>query len=308
MNFSDARPREVERALAGPGLVLDLGAMRARVRSRLADLAAALHRVYPHFPFVADDSFVDVEVEVARERGLRALFKGGVQILTDGVESLSPQPRPLAFPQLEWGLNWCFARMRNQHLLLHSGVLEIAGKGLLLVAQPGSGKSTLTAALSLRGARVLSDEFGVVRLDDLHLLPIPKPIALKNQSIDVIRQWSDDAVIGPVFHKTHKGDVAHLAMSEASARSRAVTALPGVVVFPQWSEHAQTRLQMVRPAKAFSLLAVNSFNYDLLGPEGFDAVAALAARCQFFLLEYSRLDEAVALLDDLCAGLPPPLS
>ena len=46
----------------------------------------------------------------------------------------------------------------NDLLLLHAGVER---DGLALICPPSwSGKSTLTAALSLRGWRLLSDEFG----------------------------------------------------------------------------------------------------------------------------------------------------
>ena len=54
----------------------------------------------------------------------------------------------------------------NQFLLLHAGAVERGGGAVLLPAQPGSAKSTLAAALACSGFRLLSDQFGVVSLDD----------------------------------------------------------------------------------------------------------------------------------------------
>jgi HprK-related kinase A len=190
--------------------------------------------------------------------------------------------------------------MMNRHLLLHAGTLDIDGAGVLLMGEPGAGKSTLTAALALRGARALSDEFGVVRLADYALLPLPKPIALKNQSIDVIRRWSTEALLGPTYHKTHKGNVSHLAVPADSVAARDVPARPRVILFPRWREGASTAIDVVGKAEAFSAIAFNSFNFETLGPDAFDAVRWLVEHCECRRLRYSDLDEARVAILGLC--------
>jgi HprK-related kinase A len=182
----------------------------------------------------------------------------------------------------------------NQHLLLHSGVVERGGKAVLLPALPASGKSTLTAALSTRGFRLLSDEFAVVRLADGALLPLPKAVGLKNESIAVMRAFAPDAVIGPDFPKTRKGTVAHLAPSAASVAGRHVPATPALVVFPAFEAGAPTEAELMPKARAFAKLSVNSFNYELLGPAGFDAVGAIISRCDCYRLRFGDLDAAIA--------------
>jgi predicted ATPase len=46
--------------------------------------------------------------------------------------------------------------------MLHAAVVEKNGKALILPALPGSGKSTLSAALAMNGWRFLSDEFTMI--------------------------------------------------------------------------------------------------------------------------------------------------
>lgn len=41
------------------------------------------------------------------------------------------------------------------------------------------------------------------------------------------------------------------------------------IIFPQYQPGAAPTLTLVAPARAFMDLAANSFNYSLLGPEGF---------------------------------------
>jgi HprK-related kinase A len=289
------------RALAGPGLVLDLGAIVVRIRSHLPELAEPLRRVYRHQPFADDpDAFVDADVQLTTSPGLRGLLRPSLRFLADGLDPFGELPRDMPLPQLEWGINWCFATMMNRHLLLHAGALEIQGAGVLLMGEPGAGKSTLTAALALRGARVLSDEFGVIRLSDDALLPVPKPIALKNRSIELIASWSSDAILGPTYRKTHKGDVAHLAIPSVSVASRHMPATVRTIVFPRWREGASTSLEPLGKAEAFSAVAFNSFNFGTLGPEAFDAVRRLVVRCDCRRLSYDDLDEATRVVRGLC--------
>ena len=130
-----------------------------------------------------------------------------VRFLVDGRAPHEDLPARQALAVLEWGLNLVIALRMHCYLMLHSAVLERAGRGLLLPAAPGFGKSTLCAALANRGWRLLSDEFGLIRSGTTDLLPLPRPIALKNESIDVIRAFAPDAYIGPSIPNTRKGTV-----------------------------------------------------------------------------------------------------
>ncbi len=44
---------------------------------------------------------------------------------------------------------------------------------------------------------------------------------------------------------------------------------------------------------------MNSFNYELLGPAGFDAVGALISRCDCYQLRFGDLDAAIAAISGL---------
>jgi HprK-related kinase A len=258
-----------------------------------------LRTVYRSYPVDPPEGMFDVSVELRRAAGLRGWLRPQVELHCDGVRELEPFPLDTPLPLLEWGTNYALASRLYCYLLLHAGVVERDGIAILMPAMPGSGKSTLTAALSLSGYRLLSDEFGVVRLADSALLPMLRPVALKNESIDVIAQTFPDAVIGPRFPKTHKGTVAHLAPLQSHVDARHVAAVPGLVVFPRYEAGATIDLAPVSRARGFARLAVNSFNYDALGPDGFDALGAIAQRCTCWTLRYGDLREAIAAIGAL---------
>jgi HprK-related kinase A len=301
MRLADLAPDAIRAALAGPGIALNFGPVRARVGGDQASLAAAVRTVYGQYPQEPSGGFFDVTARVERVAGLRRFIRPQVRFVADGEAPFDPFPADTDLPLLEWGLNWCIASTCNQFLLLHAGVVERGGRAVLLPAQPGSGKSTLTAALTCRGFRLLSDEFGVVDLNDAQLRPLVRPIALKNESIEVIRAFAPNLAIGPSFPKTRKGTVAHLAPDRRSIDERDVPAQPALIVFPKFTAGEPVTLEPVPQPRAFAKLAGNAFNYEVLGPDAFDAVRRLITASRCYKLRFGDLAEAVAAIDRLLA-------
>ena len=174
-----------------------------------------------------------------------------------------------------------------------------AGERIAITGASGSGKSTLCAALVSRGWRLFSDEFGLVRIDDGLLVPLPRPTPLKNKSIDVIREFAPGLEFGPAFHGTRKGTVAHLRTPDASVAQAHIPAPPGWLVFTRYQAGAPLNLKAIAPPQAFLKLTNNSFNYRLLGLQGFQAVTRLVRNCDRYILSYSNLDEAIDRLNQL---------
>lgn len=294
---------DLRRSLAGPGVWLDLGVVSVQVSSDASALAGPMKTVYGAFPFSEGASWADVHVCIQRASGLRRWFHPQVKLQAEGQVPFDPFPASHSLPLMEWGCNWMIGRCCNDLLLLHSGALERDGFALLLPATPGSGKSTLTAALSQRGWRLLSDEFGAYDPDAGVFRAVLKPIALKNQSIAVIRQFAPSATFGPEFPNTRKGTVAHLAALPDTVARRHETARPGAVVLPRWEAGSKTRFEPLDPHLHFPALAFNAFNYSLLGEVGFRAVADLVRRCPAWQLVYSDLDDALATIEKAWPGV-----
>jgi HprK-related kinase A len=282
-------------------MVYCLGPFTVRIDSRFKDLQELIGWCYGNPR--PDDSTDIIHFDVRVAPGplyRRALLRQAV-FKADTVTPFAPYPRTHAFPLLEWGLNWCIATRAHQYLMLHAGVLEHDGNALILPALPGSGKSTLTAALALRGWRLLSDEFGLLDWRTGLLHPLPRAIPLKNRSIKVIRAFAPGSAeeLGPVFAKTRKGDVAHLRPPAESRRRQHEPARPAWIVFPQFIAGSNLRLAALHESLAFTRLSQNAFNYRLLGATGFDALADLVRGCRCWSADFGNLQDMLSALDAL---------
>ena len=260
--------------------------------------------LYADYP-LADSTFADFHVTVAPPPNWRRFFRRQVNFGLEGLAPFSPLPRSQAFPMLEWGLNWCISNHAHSYLMIHAAVLEKNGSAAIFAAPPGSGKSTLCAGLMLRGWRLLSDELTLVRLDDGQIESVPRPVSLKNASIDVIRQFEPSAVLSPPVRDTVKGTVAHLKPSADSIVRGMEPARPGWIIFPQYVAGSAIICEPVTLSRAMMRAADNSFNYSVLGQDGFQAMATLVSQCKSMDFRYSALDDAVQFFDHLAQFDPP---
>lgn len=304
LTVADLSPHALARQLRGDGIYLRTGMFTIHLRSAIPQVAAGLALLYGDYPVALQADFADFHLQLVQRGGLRRWHKPQVLLLNDGALAFQPLPLAQAFPVLEWGMNWCVSSRVQNCLVLHAAVIEKEGCAAILPAPPGSGKSTLCAALVHHGWRLLSDELALVRPSDGLVLPLPRPISLKNASIELIRNYLKAPVLSPAVGDTSKGTVAHLkAPSDSVARS-AEPARPAWIVFPSYQAGAAPELTPVPKARSHLAVADNAFNYSLLGGLGFETMAGLVERCQAYRFSYSALDDAIAHFSRLQPAQP----
>ncbi|MDK6078697.1 HprK-related kinase A [Massilia varians] len=289
-------------ALSGPGLVLRTGPFRSRIHTDIAHLADAIALLYADYPVEGEDGFADFQLAFRRSGGLRRWYRPQVRFDSDGQAPFQPLPLEQALPMFEWVMNWCVSHHAHGYLIIHAAVLQRGNAAVILPAPPGSGKSTLCAALASRGWRLLSDELTLVRPQDLALLPLARPVSLKNASIGVLRSYAPNAVFGPEVHGTSKGTIAHMRAPGASVVAAAEPARATHVVFPRYEADAPASLVPMPKARLFTGMVDNAFNYAVLGGQGFDVLGRLVEGCSGYTFSYGRLDDAMAVFDGFAGG------
>lgn len=304
MKLQDIGIEGLRARMRGGGLTLRLSPFTVRVRSDIPHLAADVAAMYRDFELAGENDFVDFHVAVLRSSHWLSRLQGRAEFWFDGQRSFTPLPAAQALTMLEWGINWCIAAHAHQYLLIHAAVLERGGRALLMPAPPGSGKSTLCAALAHRGWRLLSDELGLLDMTTGLVHGMARPINLKNASIPLIRAFAPEAVFSASMPNTSKGTVALVRAPRASIQARLTPARPAWVVLPAWRAESPAALMPIERAQAFMGLAEQSFNYDVHGQAGFQALGRLVGSCGCYRFEYSRLDEALTHFDRLAEAAP----
>jgi len=278
------------------GLRYPIGPFNIHLNSNIPNYIEIFAKLYAFLPLAVEPCVADFHLKINKKKGLRSFWRRQAVFSIDSVVPFEPYPYTHAFPLAEWGLNWCIGMSSHQYVILHSAVLEYKGIGVIFPAMPGSGKSTLCSALMLRGWRLLSDEFGLIETVTGHLIPIPRAIPLKNDSIDIISNFSENAIMGPVFTGTRKGDVAHLAPTQTCFERQDVAVKPGLVIFPQYHKSSQCQLLKEDKSTAFTRITKNSFNYHLSQKTGFRVLSKLIQNCDCYSAQYNGLNDIVDIL------------
>lgn len=299
MNVSSFTARDLARALRRDGVNIRIGTHTVRIQSPFPAIANNLRLLYANYPLELDAAFADFHVSVKPPRNFRRWLAPQAIFRFDSYVPFKPLPADQAYPLLEWGLNWCFSTQFHRYLVIHAAVLEKNGRALLMPAPPGSGKSTLCAALANRGWRLLSDELTLVAPETTEIIPMCRPVSLKNESIQIIQDFEATVAMGPSAFDTSKGTVGHMRAPTDSVLRSHEMAMPAWIVFPKYEAGSTAQLADHPKASTFMKVADNSFNYSMLGLRGFETVAKLVDRCDCYEFKYSNLDEAITIFNKL---------
>ena len=130
-------------------------------------------------------------------------------------------------------------------------------------------------------------------------MAVPRPVSLKNQSIDIIRHHYPDALFGPIIKGTTKGDVSHLKPPITSVMQEKQKANITYIVFPCYKHGSETMIEEKARADAGMSLIQNAFNFNILGVQGFEAVTKVIDQAKSFEITYPDLDQALKAIDQI---------
>ena len=308
MRLSQITDKELSQRLGNKGLVVGTGPFTFRLFSEHSHVRESIHRLYAHYPVYDSDAFAQYTVRLQHGPGLRRWVRKQVRFGYEGQFPFEPLPFTHAYPQLEWAMNWCISTQAHQYLIFHAATVERDGKAVIMPAPSGSGKSTLCAALIHRGWRLMSDELALISMGDHTVVPLVRPVSLKNSSISIIQSYVPEAVMSSITLDTVKGSVAHMKVPDAHVMNMSTPSTPTWIIFPKYAAGTAPQLERVSKAQTLVELARNSFNYALHGKTGFNVLARMLEKCDCYSFEYSHLDDAIAAFDNLAtpSGMVTP--
>ena len=272
-----------------------IGPIGFRIGSDWRAPIAQLETLYAAYP-KPEDGVPDFTVRLFAARPWRQVVRPAVMI---GGDYILPEAAPLPLAQgllaAEMGMNLQMALGQRHFLLLHAAVVERDGKALALTGVSGAGKSTLAALLSLRGWRLMGDEFALLDPATGLLHAFPRLVSLKNASVATVAAEVPADRLGPMLEGTPKGTIRHLVPDAAALAAMDAPARPALILFPSFGYDSATR--DVAQSEVFVRLTQASTNYVAMGERGFDALTALVQGVPARAIDYPDTDSAIALVE-----------
>lgn len=178
---------------------------------------------------------------------------------------------------------------------LHAGVVGKEGRCILLPAAAGSGKSSLTAALTHSGLDYYSDEVALVERDTFLVSPVPLAVCVKSTGWELMSRYYPEISQLPI-HRRDDGKTVRY-MPPPAAKMQVAPARVSHIVFPRYCGDEPTRLTPVTRSDALTRLMDQCLALRLrLDPGGVEQLVRWIAGIDCFALTFSSLDEAVSLV------------
>jgi len=189
----------------------------------------------------------------------------------------------------------------ERRIALHGSVVEHRNRAWIFAGPSGAGKSTAVRGMLIRGAHLLSDDFALLDLERMEVLPGPADIRLWAKATSVAEAARDISV-------TERGK-QRLRLPDSSMR--AVSVPVGGIIHMSDQPHAMsTEVVSIGGGRALRLLLANTFTFTATSPEErvlrFRNAAWLAKVTASFVCSYfkraEKLDEHLMSIWHFIAG------
>ena len=180
---------------------------------------------------------------------------------------------------------------------IHAGVVGTDKGCILLPASAGSGKSSLTAALTHSGYLYYSDEVALINHQSFRVPPMPLAICTKSTGWDVMLRYYPDLLTLPVHRRDDEKLVRYIPPPPNIAQHP--PAPVSHIIFPCYRADVPTRLRPIGRSEALGRLMAEC----LAAREQIDAarareLVAWISQVACYDLTFSSLSEAVRLISE----------
>jgi len=294
---------ELSEALLKGTVEMTLGCFSMRIKATDPTLLDFLYDAYRDVPTNLELSDVtDISLKVHAPNILRRYIRRQVIADPGFIVPAAPLPPRLSPLALEMGLNLSVALKCCRFTTFHSAVVAKEKGAILISAHSGGGKSTLASALMNDGYRLFSDEFGLMDMSDASLWAHPRPVSLKGQSIDIVKEFTGAEWITKTLTGTPKGDIAYRRVRPSDIEESSTPAFAKLILFPTFIEGASPHARELAKAESLMKLIPSSTNYHLLGEAAFKGLLKLVKGARAYEIVYGSTEDSMQMVRDLASG------
>ncbi|HIE04775.1 MAG TPA: hypothetical protein EYP61_08455 [Candidatus Latescibacteria bacterium] len=264
--------------------------LRLEVRTNSRNFSRDFGRVYRHLEAEGDAQVV-YSVVVGREGYVLSM---GEEVLyeTGEYEELVPALERLAEARMVRAL-W-------DRPVFHAGVVAKDDIGVILPAEPGGGKTSLVTALLELGFEYLSDEFAILDLESMTVLPFPKALCFKEEGMELFPHLKSRSLRVEWDMGGRMGRIWYLDPSDSGFKVSGKVRRVDYVVFPE--RDGTEGAEVISKAKAALKLAENLLNFESFGRDVLDVVLKVVNRAECLRLRTGSPQDGAQVINDLLEG------
>jgi hypothetical protein len=192
-----------------------------------------------------------------------------------------------------WEVEQRLFRSVRDFLLIHAGVVGTPTSAtVVLPGGTGLGKSTLVAALLVRGFTYLSDELAPLDPVSARVYPYHRPIALKSVSLPLLQGLTDRVVFSPTADGPGRPYLRPQDIGASVGNPGPVAS----VVFPSTDRDGRPRLVPIPAAETLRRLAENSVNLGVYQDRGLTLLSRILRTAETFELQGGTPEQRAELL------------
>jgi len=220
---------------------------RLRLRFSRPEQETIVHPVLAHLACEAADTAAETLIDIISSAHGMVLYRDREPVARcDRIDELAPVAK---------GIVWnTTIRDHSFFLDIHAGVVCDEQGGILLPAPPGSGKSTLTAALVSAGFQFFSDEVALLEETTFNVFPVPLALCFKDTGLEMASRFFPQVKTLPIHNR---GDGKRVCYMPPPAHALPASTAPKpvkAVVFPQFQPGASSKLDRMDTVDALKKL------------------------------------------------------
>ncbi|MBC8554323.1 MAG: hypothetical protein H8D23_32335 [Candidatus Brocadiales bacterium] len=218
------------------------------------------------------------------------------EILVDGKNKYQTNIKSELFSSLEWMITCNALSHLQEFFQLHAGAVIKEGRIILLPANHGQGKTTLTLSLTRNNYRCLSDDIVLIEPETNRIIPFPRSFLIKDKSIkNMAKSHLIDKKSG---YYCKSEDILYYNPCSTN-KSPIRNTKPYTIIELKHSRRFKNELRTVSKSQMCIKLLRQSFNIHNYKRNGVTILTSLVRNSKCYSLKTNNVTDAVRLVSQI---------
>ena len=225
--------------------------------------------------------------------------EGEFIIYKDQQKVLSSGGKGAALLQLEWIVTIAVLEKSSSFLHLHAGgIINDNKKAMLIVADHGTGKSSIVIGLMLNGFKCLADDVILIDTDSDNFHFFPRAFKIGGDIYKFLPELYNKLDL-KLTNTITENPFRRVNPERICTKPFSNTSEIGWIIFLTNNGSTECKLRPVGQIEAFGLFLQGTFNINDHGYKGIDTIANIIESAICYEMDRGNLNEAISLLSNL---------